>query len=103
MLVVDSVVTGGPADGLLEPGDVLARLQGRVIAHFLPMEALLDNHVGQQVTLEVERGGQLLTHSILVRAAGTRHRHGTPCTAVGTPCAAGTERVWTWHACTHAC
>ena len=27
MLVVDSVIPGGPADGLLEPGDVLVRTQ----------------------------------------------------------------------------
>lgn len=27
MLVVESVVPGGPADGVLEPGDVLVRLQ----------------------------------------------------------------------------
>ncbi len=31
MLVVESVVPGGPADGVLEPGDVLVRLQGQVI------------------------------------------------------------------------
>lgn len=30
MLVVESVVPGGPADGVLEPGDVLIRLQGQV-------------------------------------------------------------------------
>ena len=30
MLVVESVVPGGPADGVLEPGDVLVRLQGQV-------------------------------------------------------------------------
>ena len=70
MLVVDSVVPGGPADGLLEPGDVLVRLQGQVVVHFLPMEALLDGHVGQRVTAEVERGGRLLTCSVLVRAIG---------------------------------
>ena len=70
MLVVDSVVPGGPADGLLEPGDVLVRLQGQVVVHFLPMEALLDGHAGQRVTAEVERGGQLLSRSIQVRAIG---------------------------------
>ena len=70
MLVVDSVVPGGPADGLLEPGDVLIRLHGQVIVHFLPMEALLDGHVGQRVTVEVERGGRFLTRSVLVRAIG---------------------------------
>jgi hypothetical protein len=28
MLVVESVVPGGPADGVLEPGDVLVRASG---------------------------------------------------------------------------
>jgi predicted metalloprotease with PDZ domain len=66
MLVVESVVPGGPADGVLEPGDVLVRLQGRVVVHFLPMEALLDDHVGRCVTVEVERGGRLITAEIKV-------------------------------------
>ena len=77
MLVVDSVVPGGPADGLLEPGDVLVRLQGEVVVHFLPMEGLLDDRVGQRVNVEVERGGQLLSRSIQVRATGTQGHTGT--------------------------
>ncbi len=67
MLVVDSVIPGGPADGLLEPGDVLVRIQGQVIVRFLPLEALLDDHVGQHVSVEIERGGQLLVRDVLVR------------------------------------
>ena len=66
MLVVDSVVPGGPADGLLEPGDVLVRIQGQVVVHFLPMEALLDDHMGQRVSVEIERGGELLVRNVLV-------------------------------------
>lgn len=66
MLVVDHIIPGGPSDGLLEPGDVLVRIQGEVIVHFLPMEALLDDHVGRHVSLEIERGGTLLVQSILV-------------------------------------
>lgn len=66
MLVVDSVVPGGPADGLLEPGDVLVRIQGQVLVHFMPMEALLDDHMGQHVSVEIERGGRLLVRSVLV-------------------------------------
>ena len=70
MLVVDSVIPGGPADGLLEPGDVLVRIQGQVIVHFLPMEALLDDHVGQHVSVEIERGGDLLVRNIQVSLNG---------------------------------
>lgn len=38
MLVVESVVPGGPADGVLEPGDVLVRLQGQVHTSSAPPE-----------------------------------------------------------------
>ena len=101
MLVVDSVVPGGPADGLLEPGDVLVRLQGEVVVHFLPMEGLLDDRVGQRVNVEVERGGQLLSRSIQVRATGTQGHTGTSdgCCCSGTPCAVEPECMWSWHAC----
>lgn len=57
MLTVESVVPGGPADGKLEPGDVLVRLGGRVVTEFLSMEELLDDAVGGEVEVEVERGG----------------------------------------------
>ena len=63
MLVVESVVPGGPADGVLEPGDVLVTLEGAAVVHFQPLEALLDNKVGSRVAVEVERGGRLIrTH-----------------------------------------
>lgn len=67
MLVVDTVVPGGPADGLLEPGDVLVALEGHVVTHFQPMEALLDGRVGRPVAVEVERGGRLIRTSIQVQ------------------------------------
>ena len=34
MLIVDQVVTGGPADGLLDPGDVLIHVNGRYLHSF---------------------------------------------------------------------
>ncbi len=57
MLVVDSVLPGGPADGKLQPGDVLVRLGGRVTTAFLPLEAALDAAVGTSVQLDIERAG----------------------------------------------
>ncbi|KAL8231156.1 hypothetical protein R6Q57_000934 [Mikania cordata] len=66
MLVVDSVVPGGPAYNQLEPGDVLVCMNGEVVTQFLKMETLLDDSVGQNVKLEFERGGTSLTVQLVV-------------------------------------
>uniref|UniRef100_A0A0D6QUH5 Pro-apoptotic serine protease NMA111 n=1 Tax=Araucaria cunninghamii TaxID=56994 RepID=A0A0D6QUH5_ARACU len=57
MLVVDSVVPGGPAHKHLEPGDVLVRVNDEVVTQFLNLETLLDDSVGKTIDLELERGG----------------------------------------------
>ncbi|KAL2499493.1 Protease Do-like 7 [Abeliophyllum distichum] len=67
MLVVDSVVPGGPAHKLLEPGDVLVHLNGEVTTQFLKMENLLDDSVNHKVQLQIERGGKPLTVELLVQ------------------------------------
>lgn len=61
LLVVDSTVPGSPADGVLEPGDVLVRVCGEVVSHFLHLEEVLDGAVGSTIELQLERGGRLLT------------------------------------------
>ncbi|MEN8181955.1 MAG: trypsin-like peptidase domain-containing protein, partial [Myxococcota bacterium] len=58
MLVVGDIVPGGPADGVLEPGDVVLRMEGRPLMGFLPLESILDESVGMEIELEVERGGE---------------------------------------------
>ncbi|XP_057971946.1 protease Do-like 7 [Malania oleifera] len=67
MLVVDSVVPGGPAYKHLEPGDVLVRVNGEVVTQFLKLEKLLDDRVGQEIELQIERGGTLLTVTFVVQ------------------------------------
>ena len=66
MLVVDSIVPGSFAEGLLEPGDIITQVQGKVVTHFLDLEDTLDSSVGATVTLNVERGGQPLQATIKV-------------------------------------
>ncbi len=57
MLVVDQVTPEGPAEGQLEPGDILVRVNGELVSGFVPLEAILDNSVNAPVTLELQRGG----------------------------------------------
>ncbi len=58
MVVVTRNVPEGPADGSLEPGDIIVRLNGQWVTSFIPIEAALDARVGQTVEVEVERGGE---------------------------------------------
>jgi len=61
MVVVNEVVPGGPADGILEPGDVVVRIDGGRVGGFLDLETVFDVSVGKSVVLEVERGGEPLS------------------------------------------
>jgi S1-C subfamily serine protease len=58
MLVVNEVLPGGPADGTLQPGDVLVRVNGKLVSEFEPLEEVTDDTVGGTVDLELERGGK---------------------------------------------
>ncbi len=59
--MVEATVPGSPAEGVLEPGDVLVRIQGLVVSHFLALEELLDGSVRQTIELQLERGGKPLS------------------------------------------
>jgi len=58
MLTVDQIVPGGPASGRLRPGDVLVSVEGAPLVSFVALDALLDDHVGQELRVAVERGGE---------------------------------------------
>src|SRR5579863_3345958 len=61
MLVVTEVLPGSPSENLLQPGDILVRLNGRYVTQFEPLEEVLDDGVGAQVELELVRGGKAVT------------------------------------------
>jgi S1-C subfamily serine protease len=67
MLVVREVQPGSPTEGKLQPGDILVRVDGRLVTTFLPLEDVLDSAVGREVTLEVERGGARLVERLPVQ------------------------------------
>jgi S1-C subfamily serine protease len=58
MLVVEQCLKNGPAEGILEPGDILLEVGGVPCTTFLPLEEILDSHVGEKVVLRVQRGGE---------------------------------------------
>jgi S1-C subfamily serine protease len=68
MLVVDDVQPGSPADGVLAPGDILVAVDGKPIPEFFALEDVLDNHVGSQVKVEVQRGSATLQHALEVQS-----------------------------------
>ena len=49
MLAVEQVLPKGPADGLLEPGDILVEINGTLIARFIDMEEIFDSSVGSPI------------------------------------------------------
>ena len=57
LLVVEQVLPGADSGSFLLPGDILLRIDGRLVAEFVPLAAALDDRVGGQVMVEIERGG----------------------------------------------
>jgi pro-apoptotic serine protease NMA111 len=68
MLVVDDVQPGSGADGILAPGDILVAIDGKPIPEFFSLEEVLDNHVGQRVKVEVQRGNQSVQHEFEIQS-----------------------------------
>ena len=66
MLVVDQVIPESPAAGKLAPGDILLRVDGELVIEFVPLEAILDSHVGKTIDIELERGGQRVVAKVQV-------------------------------------
>ncbi len=66
MIIVSEVVPGGPGDGVLEPGDVVVAVNDQFLGGFLRLEEILDDSVGESVSLRVERGGQELELELAV-------------------------------------
>ena len=66
LLVISEILPGGPADGSLEPGDVVLRVNGKLLNAFVPLEAALDAAVGKTVRIDVERGGEPRSFEVAV-------------------------------------
>ncbi|HEX7046024.1 MAG TPA: trypsin-like peptidase domain-containing protein [Gammaproteobacteria bacterium] len=66
MLVVSEVLPGGAANDLLQPGDILLRVNGELVTRFAKLESIIDDNVGKVLALDIERGGKPLSLEISV-------------------------------------
>ena len=58
MLVAEVVLPEGPADHKIEEGDVLVKVNGKLLTQFVPLDDILDSSVGGKVKILVQRGGE---------------------------------------------
>ncbi len=66
LLMVNQVIAGGVADGVLEEGDILISINKKMMTNFIDLEDLLDSSIGQTLSLEVIRQGQVTQLESLV-------------------------------------
>ncbi|MCP3674106.1 MAG: hypothetical protein GY829_06500, partial [Gammaproteobacteria bacterium] len=65
-LVIEHILPEGPADGILEPGDILFRIDDQLINSFIPLESYLDEQVGGAIQVDYLRGGKLISAEVPV-------------------------------------
>jgi len=66
LLVVEQVIPSMSTTSFLQPGDIVLRVDNDLVVNFVPLAATLDNRVGSQLMIEIERGGVLMRQSLLV-------------------------------------
>jgi S1-C subfamily serine protease len=66
MLVVTEVLPGSPSENVLQPGDILVKVNGHYVTQFESLDEIVDATVGGQVQLDLERGGKPVTAKLPV-------------------------------------
>lgn len=66
MLIVSEVQPGSGAYDVLQPGDILVNVGGRMVTQFEPLSQLLDDNVGGKLRLNVLRGGKPVAAELTV-------------------------------------
>ncbi|ROT36173.1 PDZ domain-containing protein [Sodiomyces alkalinus F11] len=66
MLVANTVVPEGPADGKIREGDIVLTINGRKLVGFLELASVFDNNIGQTVRFLVQRGNHKVEEDVLV-------------------------------------
>ncbi|KAI1874853.1 uncharacterized protein JN550_002282 [Neoarthrinium moseri] len=58
MLVAEIVLPEGPSHLKIEEGDVLIKVNGELLAEFIPLDDILDSNVGKTIRMTLQRGGE---------------------------------------------
>ena len=66
MLVAETILPGGPADGKIKESDVFLNINGELLIQFIRLDEILDSSVGQKITLLVQRCEILVTFMLLL-------------------------------------
>lgn len=66
MMVVSEVLPGSHSVDVLQPGDILLKINKRYVTQFEPLDDVLDTAVGETVDLELERGGKPVATTVPV-------------------------------------
>jgi len=66
MLVVSGVLPGSASENVLQPGDILVKVNGKYVTQFDPLDEIVDDSVGKDVTLDLERGGKAVSAKLPV-------------------------------------
>ncbi|KAI8338055.1 trypsin-like cysteine/serine peptidase domain-containing protein [Chlamydoabsidia padenii] len=67
MLVVRSVLPQGPADTKLVPGDIVVGCNGKMVPHFIALFEIIDDAVGQTISLTISRGKKIQDVKVTVQ------------------------------------
>ena len=57
LLVAEVVLPEGPADGKIQEGDVLIKVNGELLTQFVLLDEILDSSVGRSIKILLQRGG----------------------------------------------
>ncbi|EED11727.1 PDZ domain-containing protein C23G3.12C, putative [Talaromyces stipitatus ATCC 10500] len=58
MLVAKIVLPEGPADGKLQAGDILLKVNGELLTQFVRLDDILDSNVDQKIRISIQRHGK---------------------------------------------
>jgi pro-apoptotic serine protease NMA111 len=66
MLAVSQILPGSAADGSLEVGDILVRINGHLVTEFTALADSLDDSVGHSISVQVQRRSHTLERTLPV-------------------------------------